>query len=73
MTFPVKDWEREFSCFASLLLCLFAELFLYLRQYKTPHPWQAVIIYPRRNHGVYLLQAVRVPQIVNSVLFLYSV
>ncbi|MFM6009849.1 MAG: Rpn family recombination-promoting nuclease/putative transposase [Dolichospermum sp.] len=49
MTFPVKDWEREFSCFASLLLCLFAELFLYLRQYKTPHPWQAVIIYPSRN------------------------
>jgi predicted transposase/invertase (TIGR01784 family) len=28
---------------------LFAELFLYLRQYKTPHPWQAVIIYPSRN------------------------
>ncbi|MFM6244486.1 MAG: DUF2887 domain-containing protein, partial [Dolichospermum sp.] len=49
MTFPVKDWEREFSCFASLLLCLFAELVLYLRQYKTPHPWQAVIIYPSRN------------------------
>ncbi|MFM6026496.1 MAG: DUF2887 domain-containing protein, partial [Dolichospermum sp.] len=21
----------------------------YLRQYKTPHPWQAVIIYPSRN------------------------
>jgi len=24
MAFPVRDWEREFSCFASLLLCLFA-------------------------------------------------
>jgi predicted transposase/invertase (TIGR01784 family) len=28
---------------------LFAELFLYLKQYKPPHPWQVVVIYPTRS------------------------
>jgi predicted transposase/invertase (TIGR01784 family) len=28
---------------------LFAELFLFLRQYKPSHPWQIVVIYPNRS------------------------
>jgi predicted transposase YdaD len=28
---------------------LFGELFLFLRQYKPPHPWQVVVIYPNRS------------------------
>lgn len=28
---------------------LFAELFLYLRQYQPPHPWRIVTIYPSRS------------------------
>jgi len=27
----------------------FSEIFLYLRQYNPPHPWQAVVIYPDRT------------------------
>ena len=27
----------------------FGEIFLYLRQYNPPHPWQAVVIYPDRT------------------------
>jgi predicted transposase YdaD len=26
----------------------FSEIFLYLRQFNPPHPWQAVVIYPDR-------------------------
>ncbi|NES71828.1 MAG: DUF2887 domain-containing protein [Okeania sp. SIO2D1] len=28
---------------------LFAELFLFLRQYQPPNPWQVVVIYPSRS------------------------
>lgn len=28
---------------------IFAELFLYLRQYQPPQPWELVVIYPSRN------------------------
>ncbi len=28
---------------------LFGELFLFLRQYKPPHPWRIVVIYPSRT------------------------
>ncbi|MFB2982674.1 Rpn family recombination-promoting nuclease/putative transposase [Microseira sp. BLCC-F43] len=28
---------------------LFGELFVYLRQYKPPHPWRMVVIYPNRS------------------------
>ncbi|MFM6325460.1 MAG: Rpn family recombination-promoting nuclease/putative transposase [Microcystis panniformis] len=46
---PFYIVEVQFQPDDDLYYRLFAELFLYLRQYKTPHPWQAVISYPRRN------------------------
>lgn len=46
---PFYIVEVQFQPDDNLYYRLFAELFLYLRQYKTPHPWQAVIIYPSRN------------------------
>jgi predicted transposase/invertase (TIGR01784 family) len=46
---PFYIVEVQFQPDDDLYYRLFAELFLYLRQYKTPHPWQAVIIYPSRN------------------------
>ncbi|MEA5577534.1 Rpn family recombination-promoting nuclease/putative transposase [Anabaena sp. UHCC 0451] len=41
--------EVQFQPDDDLYYRLFAELCLYLKQYKPPHPWQVVIIYPSRN------------------------
>ncbi len=41
--------EVQFQPDASLYYRLFAELFLFLKQYQTPHPWQIVVIYPNRR------------------------
>ncbi|MEQ8956939.1 MAG: Rpn family recombination-promoting nuclease/putative transposase, partial [Coleofasciculus sp. C2-GNP5-27] len=41
--------EVQFQPDASLYYRLFAELFLFLKQYQPPHPWQIVIIYPNRS------------------------
>jgi predicted transposase/invertase (TIGR01784 family) len=41
--------EVQFQSDEELYSRLFAELFLYIRQYKPPHPWQVVVIYPSRN------------------------
>lgn len=41
--------EVQFQADADLYYRLFAELFLYLRQYKPPYPWQVVVIYPTRQ------------------------
>ncbi|MBK1990384.1 Rpn family recombination-promoting nuclease/putative transposase [Sphaerospermopsis aphanizomenoides BCCUSP55] len=41
--------EVQFQPDDDLYYRLFAELCLYLRQYKPRHPWQVVIIYPSRN------------------------
>ena len=41
--------EVQFQPDASLYYRLFAELFLFLRQYQPSHPWQIVIIYPNRS------------------------
>ncbi|MBD2627029.1 Rpn family recombination-promoting nuclease/putative transposase [Trichormus variabilis] len=46
---PFYIVEVQFQPDDDLYFRLFAELFLYLRQYTTPHPWQVVIIYPSRN------------------------
>jgi predicted transposase/invertase (TIGR01784 family) len=46
---PFYVVEVQFQPDDDLYYRLFAELFLYLRQYKPPHPWQAVIIYPSRS------------------------
>lgn len=46
---PLYIVEVQFQPDDDLYYRLFAELFLYLRQYKPPHPWQVVIIYPTRS------------------------
>ena len=47
------DWplffvEVQFQPDPDLYARLFAEIFLYLRQQRPLHPWQAVVIYPTR-------------------------
>jgi predicted transposase/invertase (TIGR01784 family) len=41
--------EVQFQPDEDLYYRLFAELCLYLKQYKPSHPWQVVIIYPNRT------------------------
>ncbi|NEP01387.1 MAG: Rpn family recombination-promoting nuclease/putative transposase [Symploca sp. SIO2E9] len=41
--------EVQFQPDEDLYYRLFGELFLYLRQYKPPYPWQVVAIYPSRT------------------------
>ncbi|MBD0347493.1 MAG: Rpn family recombination-promoting nuclease/putative transposase [Coleofasciculus sp. Co-bin14] len=41
--------EVQFQTDASLYYRLFAELFLFLKQYQPPHPWQIIVIYSNRS------------------------
>ncbi|NEO56375.1 MAG: Rpn family recombination-promoting nuclease/putative transposase [Okeania sp. SIO3B5] len=41
--------EVQFQPDDNLYYRLFAELFLFLRQYQPPNPWQVVVIYPSRS------------------------
>ncbi|NEQ69142.1 MAG: Rpn family recombination-promoting nuclease/putative transposase [Symploca sp. SIO2D2] len=41
--------EVQFQADPSLYYRLFAELFLFLKQYQPAHPWQIVVIYPSRS------------------------
>jgi len=41
--------EVQFQPDDTLYYRLFAELFLFLKQYRPPHPWQIVVIYPHRR------------------------
>ena len=41
--------EVQFQPDTSLYYRVFAELFLFLRQYQPSHPWQIVVIYPNRS------------------------
>jgi len=41
--------EVQFQPDGELYYRIFGELFLYLRQYKPPHPWRVVVLYPSRN------------------------
>jgi predicted transposase/invertase (TIGR01784 family) len=41
--------EVQFHPDPELYSRLFAEVFLYLRQHRPVHPWQAVVIYPSRS------------------------
>ncbi|MEQ9367613.1 MAG: Rpn family recombination-promoting nuclease/putative transposase [Coleofasciculus chthonoplastes F3-SA18-01] len=41
--------EVQFQPDEDLYYRLFAELFIFLRQYKPPHPWRVVVIYPTRR------------------------
>ena len=45
---PLFFIEVQFQPTKDLYPRLFAEIFLYLKQYQPPHPWQAVVIYPSR-------------------------
>lgn len=45
---PVFFVEVQFQPDPDLYSRLFAEVFLYLRQQRPAHPWQAVVIYPSR-------------------------
>lgn len=46
---PFYVVEVQFQPDDDLYYRLFAELFLYLRQYKPSSPWQVVVIYPTRS------------------------
>lgn len=46
---PFYVVEVQFQPDANLYYRLFAELFIYLKQYQPPHPWQLVVIYPNRQ------------------------
>jgi len=46
---PFYVVEVQFQADEDLYYRLFGELFLYLRQYKPPYPWNVVVIYPTRN------------------------
>ncbi|MDB9312948.1 Rpn family recombination-promoting nuclease/putative transposase [Spirulina sp. CS-785/01] len=48
-TSPIFFVEVQFSGEREFYSRLFTEIFLYLRQYKPRHPWQAVVIYPSRQ------------------------
>ncbi len=45
---PLFFIEVQFQLDPGLYPRLFAEIFLYLKQYQPPNPWQAVVIYPTR-------------------------
>lgn len=46
---PFYIVEVQFQPDPNLYYRLFAELFIYLKQYQPPHPWQLVVIYPNRQ------------------------
>ena len=41
--------EVQFQPDAGLYYRIFAELFIFLRQYQPSHPWQIIVIYPNRR------------------------
>lgn len=41
--------EVQFQPDETFYYRLFSELFLYLKQYRLPYPWQVVVIYPTRS------------------------
>ena len=47
-TWPLFFIEVQFQPDPDLYARLFTEMFLYLRQQRPVHPWQAVVIYPTR-------------------------
>ncbi|HAT12331.1 MAG TPA: flagellar assembly protein H [Microcoleaceae bacterium UBA11344] len=46
---PFYIVEVQFQPDPNLYYRLFSELFIYLKQYQPPHPWQLVVIYPNRQ------------------------
>jgi predicted transposase/invertase (TIGR01784 family) len=60
---PLYLVEVQFQADDTLYYRLFAELFLFLKQYQPPHPWQIVVIYPHR--GVEREQSLHFGEILN--------
>lgn len=64
---PFYITEVQFQPDDDLYYRLFSELFLYLRQYKPPHPWQIVVIYPNRNtereNPLHFAELLQLPQV----------
>jgi predicted transposase/invertase (TIGR01784 family) len=46
---PLYLVEVQFQSDPDFYYRLFAEFFLFLKQYKPPHPWEIVVIYPSRS------------------------
>jgi predicted transposase/invertase (TIGR01784 family) len=46
---PLFFIEVQFQSDPALYPRLFAEIFLYLKQYQPPNPWHTVVIYPTRS------------------------
>ena len=46
---PLYLVEVQFQVDENLYYRLFSEFFLFLRQYKPPHPWQMVVVYSARK------------------------
>ena len=46
---PVFFVEVQFQQEQAFYHRFFSEIFLYLRQYEPPNPWQGVVIYPSRK------------------------
>ncbi len=60
---PLYLVEVQFQPDDTLYYRLFAELFLFLKQYQPPHPWQIVVIYP--HCGVEREQSLHFGEILN--------
>jgi predicted transposase/invertase (TIGR01784 family) len=60
---PFYVVEVQFQPDENLYYRLFGELFLFLRQYQPPYPWQVVVIYPSRT--VERLQTLQFGELLN--------
>ncbi|MEG3975972.1 Rpn family recombination-promoting nuclease/putative transposase [Microcoleus sp. herbarium8] len=64
---PFYVVEVQFQPDPTLYYRLFAELFIYLKQYQPPHPWQLVVIYPNRQterqSSIHFQEMLALPQI----------
>jgi len=64
---PFYVVEVQFQPDPTLYYRLFAELFIYLKQYQPPHPWQLVVIYPNRQtereSNIHFQEMLALPQI----------
>lgn len=64
---PFYVVEVQFQPDPTLYYRLFAELFIYLKQYQPAHPWQLVVIYPNRQtereSNIHFQEMLALPQI----------
>ena len=71
---PFYIVEVQFQPDPNLYYRLFAELFIYLRQYQPAHPWQLVVIYPNRQtereSSIHFQQMLALPNI--TLIYLYE-